>query len=1119
MEQAKAKFRLSTRIEEYYFEESVNEEQSDNDSLENDCSSIFKVFHQRALKSSRQAELKRNVMNNYENIFNQHNDYNYLEYTNDDSTHYSNQSAELRNSTSLNEKKYDLIHNRINYFRPTEPHKQRQSDILPYDRYERIMKDSPFDSPIDSAQRSDMHSKYATMHPAFQFRTAPQLINQSTQTSYNNSRQHVLADQIDSIYGQEPMISQHLINQSVAKSMNGSSNRFTTQEINSINEPINKSADKQMNRSTSKSMHNLTNKSSIDKSVNKSRSIAASIIENRTLKNLSTHSSKKSMINTTKSIKENSSKSQKSLNQNAINKSKLKDVSNVTKEKSKLNEIKNAKKRRSKYDISFSQAHIYEPDDESTKKHAQTELIESLLNSSTFKDLNLESFINSKKSTANSTKFSKKEQTKNFSGSFKDQATMNKTAKSNSTNLTKNNNSTAKNSAKTIKNSIRNETELRESTLKQPIQQVNANLICNLEDDKNEDLSDVSLILNSTCSQEELSDKNEKSKSESKLEELDNDLDISVIDFNTSMQNDVEVVFDEESILEQDSKSLSKFNEEIELCRKSVSHLSSPQISAIASLSETLSQPESVQQTTSNDNQPAQLKQTDDEQQLSIEFNSEDEESPVKSNPIDRKSISNPSIKSTPKSILKNPSAKRVWENASDFSLVNLTIESSNKSNSSHRKSNSVRFSDNVSEKFTSNLISLKKTPSPVKSLDQVIDRSISQSISKRIDEVIANESEHSLPSLDDSYDDDKEMNDSLTEKSSETKSTELEESEEDSLIVTINEISQSLEDIEEEDEEDQLSNKSEIKSQYTADDRTPENSPEKHQSTFTVKSLKKAPPKKAKRKLIVNKKQLPKYYETYVEKTPTIIYPNQQEEDAVENIRRSSRIRVRPLDFWRNQQPNYRRDEATKCLTIDGIEKGFKPDNPFFNKKRLNVNRAKKTNKKRKRQSSVDEEDDKEEEVVVKRARYAVNGEVSIHQPLSESAIELSEKIKKEAAEYCSHNGLSWTESKQSKGVHVAFMSRTKDKNSKTQATGFMKLQPQFQKPPQKTGNYVTNYVVMFGACSVKVGDKKNDKLDNKPAVILKSMDGFTVNDNTFFSINNLRNDELLLYFNLTKL
>lgn len=103
MDSVKAKFCLST-IEEYYFEESVDRFDEDDD-----YSSIFRLFHQRALNRSKKAE----IQNKVQGVFSQQA---CLDYAQDDSSVYSTpDSSNLKlNSTSFNQRKYDLVHNQVN---------------------------------------------------------------------------------------------------------------------------------------------------------------------------------------------------------------------------------------------------------------------------------------------------------------------------------------------------------------------------------------------------------------------------------------------------------------------------------------------------------------------------------------------------------------------------------------------------------------------------------------------------------------------------------------------------------------------------------------------------------------------------------------------------------------------------------------------------------------------------------------------------------------------------------------------------------------------------------------------------------------------------------------------
>ena len=105
----------------------------------------------------------------------------------------------------------------------------------------------------------------------------------------------------------------------------------------------------------------------------------------------------------------------------------------------------------------------------------------------------------------------------------------------------------------------------------------------------------------------------------------------------------------------------------------------------------------------------------------------------------------------------------------------------------------------------------------------------------------------------------------------------------------------------------------------------------------------------------------------------------------------------------------------------------------------------------------------------------------------------------------------LNWTESEQTEGLYMAFMSRRKNQKGNTQVNGFMKLAGLLSKPMQRSTNYVTEYVVLRGSASVVI--------DNKAPMILRKMDAFVVNENSLYSIDNLNKAELFLYFNLSYL
>lgn len=119
MDQIKAKFCLSRRVEEYYFEESLDDQNdSQNDSLnDSEYATICKLIHQRALNRTKKLEIK-NRLNGY---FNQR-QINNTNYTSDgDSLYTSSSNSQLsqiqqnsfdpKASLSFKRKKFDLIQN------------------------------------------------------------------------------------------------------------------------------------------------------------------------------------------------------------------------------------------------------------------------------------------------------------------------------------------------------------------------------------------------------------------------------------------------------------------------------------------------------------------------------------------------------------------------------------------------------------------------------------------------------------------------------------------------------------------------------------------------------------------------------------------------------------------------------------------------------------------------------------------------------------------------------------------------------------------------------------------------------------------------------------------------
>lgn len=270
-------------------------------------------------------------------------------------------------------------------------------------------------------------------------------------------------------------------------------------------------------------------------------------------------------------------------------------------------------------------------------------------------------------------------------------------------------------------------------------------------------------------------------------------------------------------------------------------------------------------------------------------------------------------------------------------------------------------------------------------------------------------------------------------------------------------------------------------------------------------------------------KGKLPSAADTFVNKTPAIIYPEIDDEEE-RNVRRSHRVRVQPLAYWRNEKLKYKTDLDTKCMVVDGVEKGPGPDRGYRRSKTskpakrkigktansprdLDEPTGRERNANQKHEGSSDED---ERAVKPKKAcLYDPDAELSIHGEINKSMIAYSEKIKHETTEFFSKKDLVWKPLRSSENVFVAQMNRSNHRDRST-TSGYFQIRPQGEKRLQQSGNYRTDFLVMFGVLSVKINDK--------PAVIFKKMEFFTIERNTWYSIRNLRDDNALMYFTMVQ-
>lgn len=107
-QQSKTKFCLS-RVEEYYYEENVDET-----SDEEDYSTICNLIHQRALSRAKKAAIQNKLDLFYERPeFNYTNDSLYV--SNSEQSLKLNQTASFHpNSISFNQKRFDQLYNNVN---------------------------------------------------------------------------------------------------------------------------------------------------------------------------------------------------------------------------------------------------------------------------------------------------------------------------------------------------------------------------------------------------------------------------------------------------------------------------------------------------------------------------------------------------------------------------------------------------------------------------------------------------------------------------------------------------------------------------------------------------------------------------------------------------------------------------------------------------------------------------------------------------------------------------------------------------------------------------------------------------------------------------------------------
>lgn len=224
--------------------------------------------------------------------------------------------------------------------------------------------------------------------------------------------------------------------------------------------------------------------------------------------------------------------------------------------------------------------------------------------------------------------------------------------------------------------------------------------------------------------------------------------------------------------------------------------------------------------------------------------------------------------------------------------------------------------------------------------------------------------------------------------------------------------------------------------------------------------------------------------------KTPALIIPDSPEDENV--TRRSRRTRAPPMEYWRGQRLVYGRDSTgLGTEKIVGVEKGSAPLVP-----------SRKKGVKRKKNSS---EDDGDHHAPSSSQKHYLD--LSIH---ANVASELRENRKRiESVRRSEHfvtgvADLDWKPSKFSPGVDLARVLNRPGAGTH----GYVRLGPLATKQPQKTSSAMTSFTIIHGWVRVQIGDKK--------PFFLKTGDFLQIKPDSFYSLENQRNDDCLISFHV---
>jgi len=208
------------------------------------------------------------------------------------------------------------------------------------------------------------------------------------------------------------------------------------------------------------------------------------------------------------------------------------------------------------------------------------------------------------------------------------------------------------------------------------------------------------------------------------------------------------------------------------------------------------------------------------------------------------------------------------------------------------------------------------------------------------------------------------------------------------------------------------------------------------------------------------------------------------EETDTTNHRRYPSRHRIPTQEYWKGDRVIYRRDSTGLAWRVDHLEKGIEYE----------VKRRKVIRHNGPREAP---------------AKKIDPFNLSLHASHAIDLLKNNDKRKEKASKMAKINfllDLEYKESSVSKGLFLATMSRNKNGTE-----GVIKMTSLASKEMQCTSKYTTKFVVMTGAVSFKIGQK------GKP-FIAKTLYTITLPPKTYYSMENLRNDDAYVLFTVTR-